>query len=49
MSHEVFFILDDSFSGDLWSLSRSAHVWLIKSTQNEADYHRCLGEPLKQR
>ena len=36
MSHEVFFILDDRFSGDLWSLSRSAHVWLIDSPQNQA-------------
>lgn len=36
MSHEVFLILDHAFPGDLWSLSRSAHVWLIKSPQNDA-------------
>lgn len=36
MSHEVFLILDEAFPGDLWSLSRSAHVWLIKSPQNDA-------------
>jgi len=36
MSHEVFFILDQQFSEDLWALSRGAHVWLIKSPQNEA-------------
>jgi len=36
MIHEVFFILDHRFSGDVWALSRSAHVWLIKSPQNDA-------------
>ena len=36
MSHEVFLILDHEFSGDVWALSRSAHVWLIKSPQNDA-------------
>ena len=36
MSHKVFFILDPGFAGDLWSLSRASHVWLIKSPQNDA-------------
>ena len=31
----MFFILDHRFSEDLWSLSRSAHAWLIKSPQND--------------
>jgi hypothetical protein len=31
----VYFILDRGFAGDLWSLSRDSHVWLIKSTCNE--------------
>jgi hypothetical protein len=35
MSHEVFFILDACFPGDLWSLSRRGHVWLIGSPQNK--------------
>lgn len=34
--HEVFFILDPYFTGDLWSLSREAHVWLIESAHNKA-------------
>jgi len=36
MPHHVFFILDAEFVGDLWELSRLAHVWLIKSPLNEA-------------
>lgn len=35
MNHEVYFVLDRAFDGDLWSLSRNAHVWIIKSTCNE--------------
>jgi hypothetical protein len=35
MSHNVFLILDTSFAGDLWSVSREAHIWLIKSIQND--------------
>ena len=33
--HEVSFIFDVEFSGDLWALSRGAHVWLIKSEHND--------------
>lgn len=36
MSHEVFFVLDACFQGDLWKLSRRGHVWLLKSSGNEA-------------
>jgi hypothetical protein len=36
MSHNVYFILDRDFTGDLWSLSRNSHVWIIRSTCNEA-------------
>ena len=36
MSHDVYIILDRAFAGDLWSLSRNSHVWLIKSPCNEA-------------
>ena len=36
MSHDVYIILDRGFAGDLWSLSRKTHVWLIKSKCNEA-------------
>ena len=32
--HHVFFILCD-FHGDLWSLSRGAHVWLVHSPSND--------------
>ena len=35
MNHEVFFVLDVAFAGDLWALSRHAHVWIIKSPHNE--------------
>ncbi|MFN7966177.1 MAG: hypothetical protein U0V87_10870 [Acidobacteriota bacterium] len=35
MSHEVFFILDACFQGDLCKLSRRGHVWLLKSSANE--------------
>jgi len=35
MSHEVFFILDASFQGDLWKLLRRGHVWLLKSPKNQ--------------
>ena len=38
-SHEVFLIVDPSFSGDLWSLSRNAHVWIINSQSNDAAAH----------
>jgi hypothetical protein len=36
MTHDVYFILDRKFDGDLLALSRSAHVWLIKSPHNES-------------
>ncbi len=36
MSETVCFVLDPKFQGDLWALSRSAHVWLIESEQNRA-------------
>jgi hypothetical protein len=36
MTHEVYFILDSGFVGDLWSLSRRAHVWVLKSAHNES-------------
>jgi hypothetical protein len=36
MSHEVYFILDETFDADLWALSRNAHVWLVKSPHNDA-------------
>ncbi len=36
MSHEVFLILDTSFDGDLWSLSREGHVWIVQSPENDA-------------
>lgn len=35
LDHQVFFILRD-FDGDLWSLSRGAHVWLAHSPVNDA-------------
>jgi hypothetical protein len=34
MTHEVYFILDTRFQGDLWELSRSSHVWLVDSPAN---------------
>lgn len=36
MSHEVYLVLDPQFDGDLWSLSRAAHVWIIQTAENEA-------------
>jgi hypothetical protein len=33
--HQVHFILDAAFGGDLWSLSRRAHVWICHSPQND--------------
>ncbi|HEY0765018.1 MAG TPA: hypothetical protein VGD61_21750 [Pyrinomonadaceae bacterium] len=36
MSHEVYLVLDPQFADDLWSLSRGAHVWIIKTAENEA-------------
>lgn len=33
---ELYFILDLGFDGDLWALSRSAHVWIVRSPRNEA-------------
>lgn len=33
--HEVFFVLGD-FDGDLWSLSRVHHVWLVASAHNRS-------------
>lgn len=35
MDHNVFFILERKFGGDLWSLSRAGHVWLIRSAEND--------------
>jgi hypothetical protein len=32
--HEVILILRRDFEGDLWSLSREAHVWIIQSPEN---------------
>jgi len=34
--HEVFLILEPHFDGDLWDLSRVAHVWIVGSAQNTA-------------
>ena len=34
-AHEVHFILDPTYSGDLWSLSRRAHVWICNSPEND--------------
>ena len=36
MKHRVYFVLDTNFTDDLWLLSRTAHVWLIRSVHNEA-------------
>lgn len=36
MIHEVYFILDTNFDGDLWALSRKAHVWILQSSRNDA-------------
>ncbi len=33
--HVVYFILDTHFDGDLWSLSRKAYVWIVRSQHNE--------------
>ena len=35
MNHEVFLILVPRFDGDLWTLSRTAHVWIVNSAENE--------------
>lgn len=35
LDHHVLFILRD-FEGDLWSLSRGAHVWLVDTPGNHA-------------
>jgi hypothetical protein len=35
MNHEVYLILDPHFDGDLWSLSRAAHVWIVESAEND--------------
>ena len=37
---EVHFILDPDYRGDLWSLSRRAHVWICSSPANDAQYQR---------
>ena len=42
VDHQVFFILQD-FDGDLWSLSREHHVWLMKSPANDEAAHRVWG------
>ena len=34
VDHQVFLILQD-FDGDLWSLSRGCHVWLVHSPVND--------------
>ena len=34
--HEVVLILEPQFDGDLWELSRVAHVWIVDSAQNTA-------------
>jgi hypothetical protein len=34
-AHEVHFILDPRFGGDLWELSRGAHVWICNSPEND--------------
>lgn len=34
-THEVIVVLDPNFAGDLWALSRTAHVWIIGSELNE--------------
>ena len=31
----VYLILDLAYSGDLWALSRDAHVWVLKSPAND--------------
>ena len=36
MSHEVYLVLDPQFADDLWRLSRAAHVWIIRTAENEA-------------
>lgn len=36
MSHEVYFILDETFDADLWAPSRKTDVRVIKSPHNEA-------------
>lgn len=42
LDHKVFFILRD-FTGDLWALSRGAHVWLVHSPANAEAAHCVRG------
>ncbi|MBC8329844.1 MAG: hypothetical protein H8E31_13975 [Planctomycetes bacterium] len=52
--HQVAIVLDRCFGGDLWTLSREVHVWIVRSDHNEgvarAVWNRETEEfPVKQR